>query len=76
MKLTSEQLLVPLVVSFFMSGINTVFAHIERHEFLVLKFFIEWGLHWALAYPCLLFIVPLAKQWVQKILNKCAQSSG
>ena len=76
MRLTREQMLVPLVVSFFMSGINSILGQIYLNEFTLLEFMREWALHWILAYPCLLLIVPLARKIVRKILTEDIQSSS
>ena len=74
MKLTVEQMLVSLVVSCCMSGINTTFAQMHQDEFILTQFLIEWGMHWALAYPCLLLLVPLARYIVQKLLRQSIKS--
>lgn len=65
-----EYFLIPLLVSFFMSGINaTLELKTEKNiEFEIL--FYEWISNWFIAYPCLLILVPFSKKIVLSLTRR------
>lgn len=68
-KLSIEGLILPLVVSFFMSGINTILKIANLHKDMISVFLSQWMVSWLISYLCLLVIVPFSKLIVNKALN-------
>jgi len=66
-KLSLQGFLIPLFVSFFMSGINAILGALNEDKFLLSIVFSQWMINWIIAYPCLLFIVPFSKKIVLKL---------
>lgn len=68
-KFSIEGLLLPLVVSFFMSGINTILKIANLHKDMISSFLSQWMVSWLISYLCLLVIVPFSKLIVNKALD-------
>ncbi len=66
-KLSLQGFLIPLFVSFFMSGINAILKGLDEDKILLSNIFSEWMINWIIAYPCLLFLVPFSKKIVLKL---------
>ncbi|MGB0671339.1 MAG: DUF2798 domain-containing protein [Rhodospirillales bacterium] len=62
----------PLVLTFLMSGIVSLIATLRALGFqdgVLLKFVESWGASWAVAFPTVIFVLPLVRRLVGLVVQ-------
>lgn len=69
----SMTVVLPFLLSFIMSGVISFIATLKAFGFsdgLVLHWMQAWGLSWMVAFPVVLFVLPLVRRIASLIVEK------